>query len=78
VTGHLPHDHPNGTTTLAQTASIAFRAVSAFTIDQIVIESASTSGNFIIDDSPSGDTDLSGDGDTSIPSGNLSYTFGGE
>jgi len=74
----ISHDNNAGTTTLTNNSSIDFGAVSGFTIDQIVIESPSTTGNFIIDDSPTGDTDLSGDGDTSIPVGNLSYTLGSE
>jgi len=74
----ITHDNTAGTTTLENANSIDFGAVSGFSIDQIVIESPSTTGNFIIDDSPSGDTDLSGDGDTSIPSGSLSYTLGSE
>lgn len=74
----VTHDNTAGTTTLENANDIGFGAVSGFTIDQIVIESSSTTGNFIIDDSPSGDTDLSGDGDTSIPAGNLTYTFGSQ
>jgi len=74
----ITHDNTAGTTTLENANSIDFGSVSGFTIDQIVIESPSTTGNFIIDDSPTGDTDLSGDGDTSIPAGNLTYTFGSE
>lgn len=74
----ITHDNTAGTTTLENNAEINFGSVSGFTIDQIVIESASTSGDFIIDDSPTGDTDLSGDGETFIPAGDLSYTFGGQ
>jgi len=74
----ITHDNTAGTTTLENANSIDFGAVSGFSIDQIVIESPSTTGNFIIDDAPTGDTDLSGDGDTSIPVGNLTYTFGSE
>jgi len=74
----ISHDNTNGTTTLENSASIDFGSPSGFVIDQIVIESSATSGNFIIDDSPSGDTDLSGDGSTSIPAGDLTYTFGGQ
>lgn len=74
----ITHDNSAGTTVLENANSIDFGGVSGFTIDQIVIESSSTSGNFILDDSPSGDTDLSGDGDVSIEAGDLTYTFGGE
>jgi len=74
----ITHDNTNGTTTLENVNSIGFGSVSGFTIDQIVVESSSTTGNFIIDDTPTGDTDLSGDGDTSIPANNLTYTFGAE
>jgi len=74
----ITHDNANGTTTLENSNEIGFGSPSGFTIDQIVIESPSTTGNFIIDDSPTGDTDLSGDGSLSIPAGNLTYTFGSE
>lgn len=74
----VTHDNSNGTTTLSNTNSIGFGSPSGFVIDQIVIESPTTSGNFIIDNSPSGDTDLAGDGTTSIPGGSLTYTFGSQ
>lgn len=74
----ISHDNANGTTTLENVNDIDFGSVTGFTIDQIVIESPNTSGNFIIDDAPTGDTDLSGDGSLTIPSNNLSYTFGGQ
>lgn len=74
----ISHDNSAGTTTLENVNSIDFGEPSGFTIDQIVVESPATSGNFIIDNSPSGDTDLSGDGSTSIEAGDLSYAFGSE
>ena len=74
----ISHDNANGTTTLENSNDIEFGSPSGFVIDQIVIESPETSGNFIIDNSPSGDTDLSGDGSTSIPANDLTYTFGSE
>jgi len=74
----ITHDNTAGTTTLENSADIAFGAVSGFTLDQVVVESSSTAGNFIIDDSPTGDTDFSGDGDVTINAGELSYTLGGE
>jgi hypothetical protein len=74
----ISHDNTNGVTTLENVNEIGFGSPSGFVIDQIVLESSSTTGNFIIDDNPSGDTDLAGDGTTSIPSGDLTYTFGGE
>ena len=74
----ISHDNANGTTTLQNTSDIDFGSPSGFTIDQIVIESTSTTGNFIIDNGPTGDTDLSGDGSTFIEVGDLSYTFGSE
>lgn len=74
----ISNDNTNGTTTLENANSIGFGTPSGFVIDQIVIESSSTSGNFIIDNGPTGDTDLSGDGTVSIPAGDLSYTFGSE
>lgn len=74
----ITHDNSTGTTTLENSASIDFGSPSGFTVDQIVVQNPNTAGEFIIDNSPSGDTNLSGDGTTTIPSGNLSYTFGGE
>ena len=74
----VTHDNSNGTTTLENSEDINMGEPSGFTIDQIVIESSVDSSDFIIDDSPSGDTDLSGDGSTSLPAGDVSYTFGGE
>jgi len=74
----ISHDNTAGTTTLENSAPIEFGQVSGFVLDQVVVESASTSGNFIIDDSPSGDTDFSGDGSVTIEGGSLTYTFGGE
>jgi hypothetical protein len=72
------HDNSTGTTTLENSNSIDFGDISGFTIDQVVVESSATSGNFIIDNSPTGDLDLSGDGTTSIPANDLTYTFGSE
>lgn len=74
----ITHDNSAGTTTLENANDIDFGEPSGFTIDQIVVESPATSGNFIIDNAPNGDTDLSGDGSTSIPAGDLTYTFGSE
>ena len=74
----VTHNNADGTTKLENAAAIDFGSPSGFVVDQIVIESPNDSTEFIIDNSPSGDTDLSGDGSTSIPSGSLSYTFGGE
>lgn len=74
----ITHDNAAGTTKLENTSSIDFGSPSGFVVTQIVVESPNNSSEFIIDNSPSGDTDLSGDGSTSIPSGSLSYTFGGE
>jgi len=74
----VTHDNANGTTKLENVNEISFGSPSGFVVDQIVIESPNDSTEFIIDNSPSGDTDLSGDGSTSIPAGNLSYTFGSE
>lgn len=74
----ISHDNAAGTTRLENVNEIPFGAPSGFIIDQIVIESLATPGNFVIDDSPTGDTDLSGDGTTVLPAGDISYTFGGE
>jgi hypothetical protein len=74
----ITHDNANGTTTLENTAKIDFGSPSGFTIAQIIVQSPTNTDKFLIDNSPSGDTDLSGDGTTSINAGDLSYTFGGE
>jgi len=74
----ITSDNTAGTTTLENTGTIDFGQVSGFTIDQIVVESPSTAGNFLIDDTPTGDTDLSGDGTLTFEPGDLSYTLGGE
>jgi hypothetical protein len=74
----ISHDNTNGTTTLTNSADIDFGSPSGFVIKQIVIQSPNNSDKFLIDNSPSGDTDLSGDGTTTINSGDLVYTFGGE
>jgi hypothetical protein len=74
----ISHDNTNGVTTLENVNEIEFGSPSGFVIDQIVIESPATTGNFIIDNSPTGDTDLAGDGSVSFPAGDLTYTFGGE
>jgi len=74
----IVHDNAAGTTELENVNPIDFGAVSGFTVDQVVIESPTTSGNYIIDNNPSGDVDLSGDGSTTIPATSLNYTFGSE
>jgi len=74
----ITHDNTAGTTTLENSADIAFGPVSGFTLDQVVIESTATTGNYIIDDNPTGDTDFSGAGDVTIEAGSLSYTLGSE
>lgn len=74
----ITHDNTAGTTTLENANPLDYGQTGSFTIAQIVVESASTSGNFLIDDNPSGDLDLSGDGTFTIEAGNLSYTLGGE
>jgi len=74
----ITHDNTSGTSTLTNSADIGFGSVSGFTVVQILIESPNNASNLIIDDSPSGDTDLSGSGDVSVPSGNLSYTLGSQ
>lgn len=74
----ISHDNSAGTTTLQNSSELNFGSTSSFTIAQIVLESSSTTGNFLIDDTPTGDTDLSGDGQTKFPSGNFSFTLGSE
>lgn len=71
-------DNTAGTTVLENTSAIDFGQPSGFTVSQIVIQSTSTVDNLILDPSPSGDTDLSGDGTVTIEANQLSYTFGGE
>jgi hypothetical protein len=74
----ITNDNITGTTTLENVNSIGFGSASGFVIDQIVIESSATTGNFIIDNSPTGDIDLSGDGSLSLPAGDLSYVLGSQ
>lgn len=75
---NVTHDNTAGTSTLTNANDIDMGSPTGYTIDQIVIESTATAGNFIIDDTPTGDTDLSGDGSTTISAGSLSYTLGAE
>lgn len=74
----ISSDNTAGTSTLSNANAIDFGAVSGFTLDQVVVESTETSGDYLIDDNPTGDTDFSGDGDVTIEAGSLSYTLGGE
>jgi hypothetical protein len=74
----ITHDNAAGTTKLENVDEIGFGSPTGFVVDQIVIESSTTAGNFIIDDGPTGDTDLAGDGTTVLPAGDIAYTFGGE
>jgi len=74
----ITHDNAAGTTTLENSADIAFGDPGSFVLAQVVIESTATAGNFIIDDNPGGDTDYTGDGDVTFNPGDQSYTFGGE
>ena len=74
----ITSDNTAGTTTLQTTSDIAFGSTPSFTLDAIVLQSTGTVDDMIIDDSPTGDTDLTGDGDLTISAGNISYTFGGE
>ena len=74
----INHDNNAGTTTLENTSDIDFGAVSGFTVNQIVVQSTDDPDNLLIDNDPQGDTDLSGDGDTSIEANDLTYTIGGE
>jgi len=74
----ITHDNGAGTTTLTNSSAIDFGSVSGFTVNQIVLESSTTAGNFLIDNSPSGDVNLSGSGSARIEAGQLSYTLGSE
>ena len=74
----ITHDNTAGTTTLENANALDYGETGSFTIAQVVVESPSTTGNFLIDDDPSGDLDLSGDGTFTIEEGNLTYTLGGE
>ena len=74
----VTHDNVAGTTTLENSAAIDFGETSDFVIDQIVIESTDTGGNYLIDNGPSGDLDLSGDGTFTLETGNVTFELGGE
>lgn len=73
---NISHDSQNGTTTLENSNAIEFGAVNGFVVDQLVLESTETNGNYLIESSPSNDVDLSGDGETTIQPSNFTYTFG--
>ena len=74
----VSHDNVAGTTTLTNSATIDFGSVTGFTVNQIAVQSTDNVDHILLDDGPSGDTDLSGDGDTSIEPGEITYTLGGE
>jgi len=74
----ITSDNANGTTTLENSSVIDFGQTSDFVIDQILVEDSAATGNYLIEDNPTGDTDLSGDGEFTIEVGNLTYTLGGE
>lgn len=74
----ITSDNTAGTTTLENTSDINFGQTPDFTLDQVVVESTATTGEFLLDDSPTGDTDLTGDGESTIKSGEISYTLGSE
>ena len=74
----ITHNNVAGTTTFKNAVSIDFGQTSDFVIDQIVVESTDTAGNYLIDNDPSGDLNLSGDGTFTIEEGNVTYTVGGE
>ena len=74
----ITHNNVAGTTTLKNAVSIDFGETSDFVIDQIVVESTDTAGNYLIDNDPTGDLDLSGDGTFTIEEGDLTYTLGDE
>lgn len=72
----ISHDNTAGTTTLENSKPIEFGAVSGFTVSQVVVESTETAGNYLVDNDPSDDLDLSGDGEVVIETRDISYTFG--
>lgn len=72
----ITHDTDAGTTTLQNSNPISLGAVSGFVVQQVVVESTEYSGNYLIENSPAEHTDLSGDGETIIEAGDLTYTFG--
>lgn len=74
----VTNDNTAGTTTLENVNSVDFGSTPDFTLNAIVLQSTSNPDRMIIDDSPSGDTDLTGSGDLSFNAGALSYTLGGE
>lgn len=74
----ISHDNTAGTTTLENVNAIDFGAISGFTVNQVVVQSPATADNLLLDDSPTGDLDLSGSGDTEIEANQLTYVFGGE
>jgi hypothetical protein len=74
----ISHDNTAGTTTLENSAVIDFGSISGFTVNQVVVESPNNADRLLLDDSPTGDTGLSGTGDTTIEANELTFTLGGE
>lgn len=74
----ISHDNTAGTTTLQNVNSVDFGSTPDFTLDAIVLQSTGNIDRMIIDDEPSGDTDLTGSGSLSFGAGDLTYTFGGQ
>ncbi len=74
----ISHDNTAGTTTLTTTSDLNFGSTPDFTLSAIVLQATGTSDDMIIDDSPTGDTDLTGDGELTISAGSITYTFGGQ
>ena len=67
-----------GETTLELAADIDFGDPGNFVLEAIVLESSVDGDEFIFDNSPQGDTDLTGDGTFTLEAGNFTYDLGGE
>ena len=66
-------DGVNEEVVLENTAEIDFGDVSGFTVEALILEHPSE--DEYVQKSASGDTDLSGDGDTSVEAGGASFTL---
>ena len=71
-------DNTAGTAKLELASDIDFGDPGDFVLEAIVLESSVDGDEFIFDNSPQGDTDLTGDGTYIQEAGSFTYDFGGE
>ena len=71
-------DGTDGTTELELDSDIDFGDPGDFVLEAIVLESSVDGDEFIFDNNPQGDTDLTGDGTFTLEAGNFTYDLGAE